>query len=147
MSIYMELSLEEQLKQHDKKTPKFSLENHTKLAKVVDIYDGDSCRVVFEHNRTINMWNIRMYGYDSPEMRPSLSLENRDDVKQKARESRDYLKGLILNKTIYLHCLDFDKYGRVLANIYTDGINNKSVNDHMVDNNYGYAYFGGTKKK
>ena len=128
-------------------TPKFSLKNAHKICKIVDVYDGDTVRGVFEHNGQFNKWTIRMYGYDSPEMRPSLSLENRDEIKQKARESRDYLKGLILNKTIYLHCLDFDKYGRVLANIYTDGINNKSVNDHMVENNYGYAYFGGTKKK
>ena len=128
-------------------TPKFSLKDAHKICKIVDVYDGDTVRGVFEHNGQFNKWTIRMYGYDSPEMRPSRSLENREEIKQKARESRDYLKKLILNKTIYLHCLDFDKYGRVLANIYIDGLNNKSVNDHMVENNYGYAYFGGTKKK
>ena len=88
-----------------------------------------------------------MYGYDSPEIRPSRKLENREEIKAKAKESRDYLKTKILHKTVLLHCLDFDKYGRVLGNIYSEELGNKSVNDHMVEMNYGYAYFGGTKKK
>ena len=80
------------LKTFDKKTPKFSLEGIVKLCKVVDIYDGDSCRVVFQHNNIFNKWNIRMNGYDSPEMRPSKKLENRDEIKKKAIESKNYLK-------------------------------------------------------
>lgn len=132
---------------YDKKTPKFTLKNAFKICKIVDVYDGDTVRGVFEHNGQYNKWTIRMYGYDSPEMRPSKKLENRDEIKAKAIESRDYLRSKILNKTIYLHCLDFDKYGRVLANIYTEDLGTVSVNDHMVEMNYGYKYFGGTKKK
>ena len=131
---------------YDNKTPKFSLKNAYKICKIVDVYDGDTVRGVFEHNGQFNKWTIRMYGYDSPEMRPSRKLENRDEIKQKAIESRDYLKGIILNKMVNLHCLDFDKYGRVLADIYVDELESCSVNDHMVETNYGYPYFGGTKK-
>ena len=149
MSIYMELSLEEQLKQHDKKTPKFSLENHTKLAKVVDIYDGDSCREVFEHNRTINMWNIRMYGYDTPEMRPRKDVIERDAEIAKAKAARDYLKSLIMNKDqlVYVKCREFDKYGRLLGVIFINQEDSTSVNQMMIDNGHGYAYYGGAKKK
>ena len=131
----------------DIKTPTFSLKNTFKMCKIVDVYDGDTVRGVFENNGVYNKWNIRMYGYDSPEMRPSRKLENRDAIKEKAKESRDYLKSKVLNKTIFLHCLDFDKYGRVLANIYSEEFGETSVNDHMVEMNYGYPYFGGTKKK
>ena len=137
----------EKLGEFDKKTPKFTLKNAFKICKIVDVYDGDTIRGVFEHNGQYNKWTIRMYGYDSPEMRPSKSLENRDEIKAKAYISRDYLRSKILNKTIFLHCLDFDKYGRVLGNVYIDELGEKSVNDHMVEMNYGYAYFGGTKKK
>ena len=136
----------EKLNTFDKKTPKFSLKNTCKICRIVDVYDGDTVRGVFEHNGKYNKWTIRMYGYDSPEMRPSRKLENRDEIKANAIKSRDYLKGLILNKNIYLHCLDFDKYGRVLGNIYIDELGSQSVNDHMVAENYGYSYFGGTKK-
>ena len=136
----------EKLSEFDKKTPKFTLKNAFKICKIVDVYDGDTVRGVFENNGQYNKWTIRMYGYDSPEMRPSRKLENRDEIKAKAIISRDYLRSKILNKTIFLHCLDFDKYGRVLANIYIEELGEKSLNDHMVEMNYGYAYFGGTKK-
>ena len=136
----------DKLGEFDKKTPKFTLKNTFKICKIVDVYDGDTVRGVFEHNGQYNKWTIRMYGYDSPEMRPSKKLENRDEIKMKAKESRDYLKSKILNKTVFLHCLNFDKYGRVLANIYSEEFGEKSINDHMVEMNYGYPYFGGTKK-
>ena len=74
------------LKLADKSTPVFTLEGDMKLCKVVDIYDGDTIKVVFMDNNRINKWNIRMEGYDSPEMRPSRKLENRDEIKKKAVE-------------------------------------------------------------
>jgi endonuclease YncB( thermonuclease family) len=131
----------------DKKTPKFSLNGCTKLCKVVSIYDGDTCRVVFEHNGVINKWNIRMNGYDTPEMRPSKKLENRDEIKKKAVESRDYLKSLIMNpeQLVYLKCGEFDKYGRLLGDMYINESDTLSVNSLMVSNGYGYEYHGGTK--
>ena len=135
------------LSKYDCKTPKFTLNDIYKMCKIVDVYDGDTVRGVFEHNGEFNKWTIRMYGYDSPEMRPSKKLENRDIIKKNAIISRDYLKSKILNSIVMLHCLEFDKYGRVLANIYTEELGNKSVNDHMIEMNYGYAYFGGTKQK
>ena len=144
--IYKKNSNLETLNSFDIKTPKFSLKNKFKICKIVDVYDGDTVRGVFENNGVYNKWTIRMYGYDSPEIRPSRKLENRDEIKKKAKESRDYLKSKILGKLIFLHCLDFDKYGRVLANIYSEEFGEKSVNDHMVEMNYGYPYFGGTKK-
>ena len=42
------------LKSCDKKTQKLTLDGCAKLCKVVDIYDGDTCRVVFNHNGQIN---------------------------------------------------------------------------------------------
>lgn len=133
------------LMEYDKKTPKFNLDNCLKICKIVDVYDGDTVRGVFEHNGVYNKWTIRMYGYDSPEMRPSRKLENRDEIKKKAVISRDFLRNLVLNKTVGLECKEFDKYGRVLGNIYIDELN-ESVNDYMISNGHGYSYFGGTKK-
>ena len=136
------------LQKCDKKTPKFTLDGEIKLCKVVDIYDGDTCRVVFNHNNHINKWNIRMTGYDTPEMRPSKSLPNRDKIKAKAVESKMYLKSLIMkeNQFVYLKCGTFDKYGRLLGEMYINKEDTVSVNQQMIDNKYGYEYHGGTKK-
>jgi endonuclease YncB( thermonuclease family) len=136
------------LKNCDKKTKKFSLEGKTKLCKVVSVYDGDTCNVVFDNNGVINRWNVRMNGYDTPEMRPSKKLPNRDEIKQKAIQSRDFLKSLIFNneQLVYLKCGKFDKYGRLLGDIYINENDEDSVNSTMIKTGYGYEYHGGTKK-
>ena len=137
------------LKSCTKKTQKFTLDGCSKLCKVVDVYDGDTCRVVFNHNGHINKWNIRMNGYDSPEMRPSKSLPNRDEIKAKAKESKEYLKSLISNsdeQLVYLKCGGFDKYGRLLGEIYVNQDDTESVNNIMIKDGYAYEYHGGTKK-
>ena len=40
--------------------------------------------------------------------------------------------------------MKFDKYGRILVNVYKNKID---INQWMINNGYGYPYFGGTKKK
>ena len=149
MSILESDDIVEILKNSTKKTQKFSLEGQTKLCKVEDVYDGDTCRVVFNHNGKIKKWNVRMVGYDTPEMKPSRSNPNRDTIKQKAKESRDYLKSLIANendKLVYLKCGKFDKYGRLLGYVYIKEDDTESVNEMMIKNNHAYEYHGGTKK-
>ena len=136
------------LKTCDKKTKKFSLKGITKLCKVVSVYDGDTCNVVFDHNGVINRWNVRMNGYDTPEMRPSKKLPNRDEIKKKAIESRDFLKSLVFNENqlVYIKCSEFDKYGRLLGDLFINENDDESVNSLMIKNGHGYEYHGGTKK-
>lgn len=138
-----------QLKCCDKKTKVFTLDGLYKLCKIVSVYDGDTCRAVFNHNGLINKWTIRMNGYDTPEIRPSRSLPNRDEIKKKAIESREYLKSLVCNENqlVYLKCGGFDKYGRLLGELFIDKNDIDSVNNLMIKNGYAYEYHGGTKKK
>lgn len=125
----------------------FSLNGKEFLAKVVNIYDGDTCRCVFMLNGEMVKFNCRMNGYDTPEIRPRLNVENRKEVINKAKEARDYLKDLVKDKLVYLKCGKFDKYGRLLADIYVgDGENKLWINKDMIDNKYGYEYDGGKKR-
>ena len=145
-----EESIKEQLRKCDKKTKPFSLDGITKLCKVVDVYDGDTCRVVFEHNGSFNKWTIRMTGYDTPEIRPRKTVPNRDEVKARARESRDFLKSKIMGypeQLVFIRCACFDKYGRLLGEIFTDSDLTENINQLMITEGYGYEYDGGTKKK
>lgn len=145
----MKLNLEKILMKSNNDTPEFSLKDRYKLCKVVNIYDGDTCKVVFSLNNELHKWNIRMAGYDTPEMRPSRSDPNRDAEKAAAIISRDYLKSLIMNENqlVYIKCGDFDKYGRLLGEIFINKGDETSVNQMMIDGEYGYQYGGGTKKK
>ena len=110
------------------------------------VYDGDTIRGIFYSslNDLPIQWKIRMNGYDSPEMKPLKSKENRELEIELAHKAKDALIGLIGNKIVQMHCDKFDKYGRILATIYVEELN---VNQWMIDNGHGYPYFGGTKKE
>ena len=128
-------------------TEMFSLEGQYKLCKVVDIYDGDTIKVVFDLNGSFYRWNVRMLGYNSPEMRVSVNNPARDTIKQLAIDSRDFLKSIIQNndQLVYIKCSGFDKYGRLLGTIYVNQDDNVSVNQLMIDNHKGVPYDGGKK--
>ena len=150
------------LLQQDKNTPLFSLNGSWFEAKCVKCYDADSVHVVFKWNQQFMRFKCRLYGIDSAELRSPYDVE-----KQVARNARDYLKSLILNKIVLIQCHDFDKYGRLLVSIYTNTIQNpspktfggsktktmpppsfsKSVNQQLIDTGYAYAYRGGKKKQ
>lgn len=122
----------------------FSLEGKYKKCKVVDVYDGDTCKVVFFCRGKLDKWVIRMADYDAPEMRPRLNVKNRQIIISQAKRSRDYLKRLIMNdKLVYIKCGKFDKYGRLLGTIYLkkhNTIHDTSVNQLMVKHNYAVPY-------
>jgi hypothetical protein len=54
-----------------------------------------------------------------------------------------------INYVIYCVCGEFDKYGRLLVDIYIlDDQQNKIINisDYLIENNYAFKYTGGTKE-
>ena len=151
----------------------FSLKGQEHIAKVVYIYDGDTVHIVINLNNVPTKFNCRLIGIDSPEMLP----KNVNDQALKAKEiekaikARNYLITKVTDqqivnkkiskkdikdlcaksrKLINVKCFDFDKYGRLLIEIYdrTNGTNTtKSINQNMIDLGYAVAYDGGTKKE
>ena len=92
-------------------------------------------------------YRCRCLGYDSPEMKPLLTLENRDEIKKKAILARDKFSELLLqDSTITIKCGKFEKYGRLLVNVYNNTNGEKSLNQIMIDEKHGYEYFGGKKQ-
>ena len=130
-------------------TPLFSLDGNFVECKVVDVYDGDTCKVVFPLNQKMYRWNVRLTGYDTPEMRPPRSQENRDQEINAARLARDFLKSKVMNddQLVFIKCGEFDKYGRLLGTLFINQEDEVSVNDLMIQNGHGYAYDGGTKRE
>lgn len=140
----------EQLKTKDITTPTLSLDGYYSIAKVVSVYDGDTCRVVIPYKNDFYKWNVRLDGYDTPEMRPSKNKPNRDKEIAAAKEAKKYLISQVMNtpdQLIFIKCKKFDKYGRLLADIFQNMGDTVSVNDLMVQNGHGYRYNGGTKKE
>lgn len=143
----------------------FSLQNQSFMAKVVDVYDGDTCSVVIhQDNCRLTKFRVRCTGYDSPEMRPPKALANREDVIRKAMLARNYFVSKVTDcslvvdklytkaemqdilrtntKIVHILCGEWDKYGRLLADFYVDGCH---INADMIAQNHGYPYDGGKK--
>ena len=130
---------------NDHKQIKFwSLKGKKLKCKPVHVYDGDTIHVVVIMNNKPFKWKVRMLGYDSPEMKPPLAQENREQEIESAKQARDTLADWILDKIVDIEFGEFDKYGRPLGTIYVNGI---SVNEWMIYNRYGVPYDGGTKNK
>ena len=123
-------------------TPKYEFKNITKLCKVIDVYDGDTITIAIRLEKTIYKSKVRMFGYDSPEMKPLKKLENRVEIIANAKVAQTALSEKIMGQIVSAELLGFDKYGRLLANIHYSGEN---INQYMLDNGYGYPYLGGTK--
>ena len=136
--------------------PKFSLAGKIFPCKCIRVYDGDTIHVAIKYNGIMTDFTIRMYGYNSAELR----TKNKEE-KAKGNEAKEYISGLILGKNILVKFVDNDKYGnRWLAYIYTiepvksnnstDNVHltiGDCVNTMMVKNGYGVEYFGKGEKK
>ena len=132
------------LKQSDKSIPKFSFKNKVIFGKVVKVYDGDTCQINTYINTQIHRFNVRLDGYDSPELKSTNLIEE-----SYAKVSKKVLSELIMDKIVLLKCSDFDKYGRILGRIYINNTSNNElleVNEYMIQSKLGYPYYGGNKE-
>lgn len=127
------------LESKTKETPLFSLNGKHFDAKIVYIYDGDTMHCVFKVFGEYYRWNCRIWGVDTPEIRTKNEGE-----KKKGIEVRDILRNKLQDKILTIKCYDFDKYGRLLIDVYIE--NETLLSQWLIKNNYGYTYNGGTKK-
>lgn len=127
------------LNQQTDKVESFSLKGQKLRAKVVKVYDGDTIHVVFKHFNQFYKWNCRIAHVDTPELRTK-----NEEEKKRGYEVRDKLRELIADKIVTIECGDFDKYGRLLIEVFMDETN---VNEWLITNNYAKKYEGGTKEK
>ena len=121
-------SIKHTLKTRDNSIPLFSLSGKEFDAKVVDVYDGDTCSVVIYWNKTFHKFKIRCNGYDCPEIRPMKSEKDRETIIEMAHASKNYFVGLVTNSflvvdTVYTksEMIDFMKQNTKLVKIKCDG--------------------------
>ena len=56
--------------------------------------------------------------------------------------ARDELSKLMFHKVVVLQQVGYDKYGRILADVYLGDLH---VNEWMLTNKYAVPYFGGKR--
>ncbi len=118
----------------------FNLNGHKTWTKCVKVYDGDTGTFVFFLYGKPYKFRIRLADIDTAELKS-------DDVEEVeyANRAKDRLMELIGNNLVYLECLRWDKYGRLLGKIYQDNITQKSINQILLDEHLAYKYNGGKR--
>ena len=113
--------------------------NIKKKVYVIKVYDGDTITIVYknESDKKVYKGSLRLRGIDTPEIR----TKNKNE-KEIAQIAKNRLNTLVFNKYIRLEKIDYDKYGRILADIY---VKNKNISDLLINERLGVKYDGGTK--
>lgn len=122
----------------------FTFQGQTKFGKVIHVYDGDTCKINLFIKDDLYRFTVRLKGYDSPEMKSHDPLE-----KCCAGISKKALSDLILDRVVLLKCFEFDKYGRLLCQIFIRDEQKHElvdVNDYMIKHKLGYSYHGEKKQ-
>jgi len=112
----------------------FSLKDKEFIGKIVDVYDGDTCKIIFFLDNKLVKFNCRLYGINAPEIKPLKTMEKREEEIVNAKIARNKLISLCCNcdnvtsdnykeiiennsTLIKIKCRDWDKYGRLLVDI------------------------------
>ena len=144
-------------------TPHFSLNGQKLWGRVVSLYDGDTLTIALNVFTGIYKFSVRMNGIDTCEMKSKneknkelaksarsclLSLITGKDISETSTWNDRRKINNILNKGMYfvwVECLDFDKYGRLLANIYPDENSIECFSQVLIKEKLAYEYKGDTK--
>lgn len=152
--------------------PDFSLDGLEIWAKVVNVYDGDTFRLSFYMNPGDSKpvkFKIRGDGYNAPEMYPPKDHSDREREMAKAVYSRNRFIQLATDckvelkehytrkdvqsiidrnkKLIFVRFGKFEKYGRVLGNVFEDNKAKKSINQILIDEGHAVEYHGEGRDK
>jgi endonuclease YncB( thermonuclease family) len=147
----------EDFKQYGGSTPELSFNGFKSYGRLIDIYDGDTIKVILPIFDSYYKFTIRLNGIDTCEIR------SKDKVLQdNALKARDRLFELLTNNKVntkndiknilesdvhlvWVECCNKDKYGRILANIYKNKDTEKSVSEILLEEKLAYKYEGKTK--
>jgi len=120
------------------------------VARVYNVYDGDTCSVIYEYGSEYININIRVMGVDCPEINPSAEdIEMKNLEKKAAIFVRDKVRKMILDKDVKIKLIKWDKYGgRVVGAIFLPSkFENKwiTLTEYLLSNGYGKPYIGNKK--
>lgn len=122
-----------------------------KYGKVIKVYDGDTITIASEIYGELYRFQVRLAGIDTPEIKTK--NENEKILAQRAKNA---LNDMIGNKIVELKNVNYDKYGRILADVYlftaddymrttTNDDQLFHVNSWLIEKGHAVKYDGGKK--
>lgn len=155
-------AVKELFRTYDCKTPNWSLQGRTLFARLVDMYDADTLTIILPLQSGYFKFSGRVHGIDTSEMKSKiaenkitankarnrmLQLCNVHNVSLEKTYTRKEVQAM-LSQDVYLvwiKCGDWDKYGRLLVQVYKDKEDLTELGSILIEENLAYPYFGETK--
>lgn len=106
-----------------KKVQGFSFNTMETYAKVIRCFDFNKLEVVFKFNNVFVRYICIINGIKDIQIDGNIINNNRN-----TEEGKKKLENLILNKIIYMKCHGFDKFGRIIIDLFQ---NNKTKFDNL----------------
>ena len=151
----------------DTKIARFSLKGNNVSAKVVQVYDGDTCDLVFDYRGELVRYKCRLEGINTAELGKK-GAKGRDAKGRDAKIARNFLAWLCtgnkaeefthreaawtktvlqerLNESrnsVYAELGDFGDLGRLLVTLKRPKNANKTFNQLLLDEEYATKYRG-----
>lgn len=109
---------------------------------ITRVVDGDTVDVDVDlgFGMIYKKQRVRMVAIDTPESRTR-------DLEEKfyGKQSKYFLESLLKDQKIQLVSHDKGKFGRILGELFVDGVA-ISINQLMIDNHHAVPYYGGNKE-
>ena len=132
-----------------------------RLAKVVDVYDGDTITIVckLDKTETYRRYKLRLAGIDAPEKKPSKTIANRDLHIKAAGKVTELLTTKLggIGSVIEVEFIQEEKFGRTMGTVWTieqttgcmhtrsSWHRKENVNEWLIKNSFVKAYDGDKK--
>jgi endonuclease YncB( thermonuclease family) len=113
-----------------------------KGGRVIKCYDADTITIASKlpyNDSPLYRLSVRLNGIDAPEIKGK-----NEEEKEVAKQARNFVTNLILNKYVRLENVESEKYGRILADVYIGDVH---INELLIKERYAVKYDGGTKLK
>jgi len=147
----------EDFKQYGGSTPELSINGLKCYGRLIDVYDGDTVKVILPTFNSYYKFTIRLNGIDTCEIKSKDKILQDNGIKARDRvlelltnnkkDTKKDIKKLLESEVflVWVECFNNDKYGRILANIYKDKNEKKSISEILLEEKLAYSYEG--KKK
>jgi endonuclease YncB( thermonuclease family) len=116
----------------NRNTPKFNI-NGWYYTKVLKVYDGDTFTAGFAIDGKVVKKSTRMYGYNSQELHGGT-----ERTREQGQLCKQALHDMIYGKIVVMNILDFDKYGRLLVDVYVP--KNREIPQNIIENDNPQEY-------
>lgn len=148
---------------NDMNTPLFSFNGVNCISRIVDITDGDTLKAIILFKDEYYKIIVRLNDIDTCETKSKCEENKNLGIKAKLRMYNlitdkiiDTYENDMIKKTIkkelqdncylvYIKCYDFDKYGRVLGDIYKNENDEFNFSTILINEKLAYKYTGKTK--